>query len=64
MVKANILDEETAKATPLNTLRALAPKAKPGKAAALNGAFLGADDDKDEWAGFSLNAAAKQQEKH
>ncbi|BBU58518.1 hypothetical protein [Mameliella alba] len=64
VVKANILDDETAKATPLNTLRALAPKAKPGKAAALNGAFLGADDDKDEWAGFSLNAAAKQQEKH
>jgi hypothetical protein len=61
VVKANILDEETAKATPLNTLRALAPKAKPGKAAALNGAF-GGNDDKDEWDGFSLNAAAKQKE--
>ncbi|MCA0947362.1 hypothetical protein LCM08_20760 [Salipiger pacificus] len=61
VVKANILDEETAKATPLNTLRALAPKAKPGKAAALNGAF-GGNGDKDEWDGFSLNAAAKQKE--
>ncbi|MCA0961160.1 hypothetical protein [Salipiger bermudensis] len=61
VVKANILDEETAKATPLNTLRALAPKAAAGKAAALNGAF-GGSSDKDEWDGFSLNAAAKQKE--
>ncbi|NDV52118.1 hypothetical protein [Salipiger sp. PrR003] len=61
VVKANILDEETAKATPLNTLRALAPKATAGKAAALNGAF-GGSSDKDEWDGFSLNAAAKQKE--
>ncbi|WP_226562165.1 hypothetical protein [Salipiger thiooxidans] len=44
IVKANILDEETAKATPLNTLRALAPKAKPGKAAGLNSAFGSGDD--------------------
>ena len=42
IVKANILDEETAKATPLNTLKALAPKAEPGKAAPLNGAYNGA----------------------
>jgi hypothetical protein len=46
VVKANILDEETAKATPLNTLRALAKKAEPGKAAPLNSAFKGAGDDK------------------
>lgn len=42
VVKANLLDEATAKATPLNTLRALAPKAGPGKAAPLNSAFKGA----------------------
>lgn len=39
VVKANLLDEETAKATPLNTLRKLAEKAKPGSAAPLNGAM-------------------------
>ncbi|PLU82284.1 hypothetical protein BMJ22_13645, partial [Sinorhizobium medicae] len=39
IVKANVLDEETAKATPLNTLRALAKTAEPGKAAPLNPAF-------------------------
>jgi len=39
VVKANILDEETAKATPLNTLRKLAENAAPGKAAPLNGAM-------------------------
>lgn len=55
VVKANLLDEETAKATPLNTLRALAPKAEPGKAAPINGAFAGNTDD-DEWNGYSLNS--------
>lgn len=39
VVKANLLDEATAKATPLNTLRALAPKTVPGKAAPLNSAL-------------------------
>lgn len=39
IVKANLLSEETAKATPLNALRELAKKAAPGKAAALNGAM-------------------------
>lgn len=38
VVKANLLDDATAKATPLNTLRALAPKAEPGKATGLNSA--------------------------
>lgn len=38
VVKANLLDEDTAKATPLNTLRKLAEKAVPGKAATINGA--------------------------
>lgn len=46
VVKANLLDEATAKATPLNTLRALAPKTEPGKAAPLNSAFKGAGGDK------------------
>lgn len=49
VVKANLLDEETAKATPLNTLRKLAEKAKPGTAAALNGA-----SPKGEGAAFKL----------
>lgn len=51
VVKANILDEETAKATPLNTLRALAKNAEPGKAASLNSAFKGTGGDKP---GFKL----------
>ncbi|TPN44445.1 hypothetical protein FJ981_28020 [Mesorhizobium sp. B1-1-4] len=44
VVKANILDEEAAKETPLNALRKLAEKAVPGKAAALNGAFRSRGD--------------------
>lgn len=39
IVKANILDDEAAKELTLNAARALAKKAEPGKAAALNGAF-------------------------
>lgn len=58
VVKANILDEETAKATPLNTLRALAKKAEPGKAAPLNSAFKGAGDDKP---GFKLPGSDKKE---
>ncbi|MDX0610767.1 hypothetical protein GOC90_25425 [Sinorhizobium medicae] len=46
IVKANVLDEETAKATPLNTLRALAKTAEPGKAAPLNPAFKANSGDK------------------
>jgi len=57
IVKANVLDEDTAKATPLNTLRALAPKAKPGKAAAINGAPAGGNDN--PWQGYDLNAHVK-----
>lgn len=53
VVKANLLDEETAKATPLNTLRKLAEKAAPGKAAGLNGAAA-KDGDKP---GFKLPKA-------
>ncbi len=46
VVKANLLDEETAKATPLGTLRKLADKAKPGTAASLHNAYKGAGDGK------------------
>lgn len=58
VVKANILDEETAKATPLNTLRALAKNAEPGKAASLNSAFKGTGGDKP---GFKLPSADKKE---
>jgi len=56
IVKANLLDEPVAKELTLNAARALAAKAKPGKAAVLNGAAAitnGADDD---FAGIDLNA--------
>jgi len=56
IVKANILDEESAKELTLNAARKLAEKARPGKAQALNGAFTG-NGDADEWADYSLNAA-------
>jgi len=55
IVKANILDEESAKELTLNAARKLAEKAAPGKAAALNGAFKGTDGD-DEFADMDLNA--------
>lgn len=58
VVKANILDADTARETPLNTLRKLAEKAKPGKAAAMNGAFDPGEDD--EWAGYSLNSHVEE----
>ena len=54
VVKANLLDEETAKATPLNTLRKLAEKAEPSRAAPLNAAFKPAAGDKN---GFKLPKA-------
>lgn len=61
VVKANLLDEETAKATPLNTLKALAPKAEPGKAAPVaNGVFNNGKDD-DEWKGYSINSFIKSE---
>jgi hypothetical protein len=58
VVKANILDEETAKATPLNTLRALAKNAEPGKAAPLNSAFKATGGDKP---GFKLPPSEKKE---
>lgn len=46
IVKANLLDEAAAGELTLNAARALAKKAEPGKAAALNGAFKPGGDDK------------------
>lgn len=46
IVKANVMDEATAKELTLNAARVLAKKAEPGKAAALNGAFSGSGDAK------------------
>lgn len=46
IVAANVLDEATAKATPLGTLRALADKAKPGTATAMNSAYKPGGDNK------------------
>jgi len=44
IVKANLMDEATAKELTLNAARALSKKAEPGKAAPLNGAFKGSSD--------------------
>lgn len=43
VIKANLLTEEAAKATPINALRELAKTAEPGKAAAINGAAANGD---------------------
>lgn len=56
IVKGNLMDEATAKELTLNAARALAPKAKPGKAAGLNGAPAIANAAADEFAGYDLNA--------
>lgn len=56
IVKANLMDEATAKELTLNAARALAAKAKPGKAAALNGAANLNNSADDEFAGMDLNA--------
>lgn len=53
IVKANLLDEATAKELTLNAARSLAKKAEPGKAAGLNRAFGGGD----EKPGFKLPKA-------
>ena len=54
IVKSNLLDEDAAKELTLNAARALAKKAEPGKAAALNGAFKPTGGDKG---GFKLPKA-------
>lgn len=58
VVKANILPEEVAKTLTNEALRALAPKAEPGTAAALNAGGFGTGND--EWAGYSLNALIEE----
>lgn len=61
IVKANIMDADTARELTLNAARKLAPMAKPGKAAALNAnGFNGAADEQDEFAGYSMNANIDQ----
>lgn len=55
VVKANLLTEDAAKATPLNTLRELAKLAEPGKAANLNRSFGGGEGD-DEFKDYGLDA--------
>jgi len=56
IVKANLLDEDSAKELTLNAARKLAEKAKPGVAFGMNGAPLTTNAD-DEFAGVDLNAA-------
>ncbi|GAA0212515.1 hypothetical protein QOZ96_003589 [Brevundimonas nasdae] len=59
VVKANLLDEETAKELTLNALRKLAPKAEPGKAAPIaNSGFRPSGDTKPS---FKLPAADKKE---
>jgi hypothetical protein len=55
IVKANILDADEAAELTLNAARKLAANAKPGTAAALNGAF-GGNGPADDFAGYDLNA--------
>ena len=59
IVKANLLDTDSAKELTLNAARALAKKAKPGKATGINNAFDGGGSD-DEFANVDLNAAIKE----
>lgn len=56
IVKGNLMDEPTAKELTLNAARALAAKAKPGKAAALNGAAANLNNSADDFADVDLNA--------
>jgi hypothetical protein len=51
VVNAKLLDEATAKATPLVTLRALAPKTETQRAVGLNSAFNGGGEKSE---GFKL----------
>lgn len=55
IVKANVLDEDSAKELTLNAARKLAEKAVPGKAAPVGKGNINNAND-DEWAGYSLNA--------
>ena len=54
IVKANLLDEESAKELTLNAAKSLAAKCKPASAAAISRGF--ATNADDEFAGYDLNA--------
>ncbi|CAM3778283.1 hypothetical protein [Litorimonas haliclonae] len=60
IVEGGLMDEDAAKELTLNTARALAKKAEPGKAAGLNNAFK-SKDGKDEFEGYDLNANMKEE---
>lgn len=62
IVKANVMDEDTAKELTLNAARALAEKAKPGKAAPVAAGAFAVNND-DEWAGYDLNAVVNDAKK-
>lgn len=57
VVKANILTEDVANGLTNAALKALAEKAAPGKAAALNAGGFGGGGGADEFEGYSLNSA-------
>jgi hypothetical protein len=57
IVKANLMDEASAKELTLNAARALAKKAEPGKAATLNSALGKSGED----GGFKLPASEKKE---
>jgi len=57
IVKANVLDEATAKNLPLDAARALAANSVARPAAALNSAFGGPTGAADEFEGYDMNAA-------
>lgn len=57
IVKANLLDEDTAKALDVNAAKALAAKCKPaGPAAGAIGGFQANNEEEDPWKGVDLNA--------
>lgn len=56
IVKANLMDEETAKELTLNAARKLADKCEPGKAASLNAGGFGGTGEADEFEDIDLNA--------
>jgi hypothetical protein len=63
VVKANLLDEDTAKGLEINALQALADKVKPGKPNAIVGGFnTNAQDEDDQkfWDDLDLNANRKE----
>ena len=62
IVKANLLDEETAKALDVNAAKALAAKCKPaGPAAGAIGGFQANAEKDDYWANYDPYAAAKEE---